>query len=330
MILTDTQLPKLTIVVAVRNNVNTIARALDSVVAQHYPNIELMVMDGLSTDGTLDVIKRYASIISVLRSEQDDGAQDACNKAIGMATGDYIGLLNADDEYEPGVLWAVADNILKNPDAETVTFGMLYKMERSKGQPIVTGYYADEAQLSITLDYALSENQTFVASRFVKRSLYDEVGLFCCDRNLWHRTNDREWLTRLALRGCKNIVIPKALYSFALHENSISNNPENYGLGVIEHLRIAAHLLERKDLNASQRMVIENWRKRQLVYGFWLGLLGGRFQEARSFMQKGLALDSWRFTILSVYLLIIKVLKRIGLRLSNGIDRGTILKGGSQ
>src|ERR1700758_3024971 len=119
-------LPKLSIVIAVRNAVSTIANAIDSIIAQHYPNIELIICDGVSDDGTLKILDAYSHIITKLVSERDNGTGDAYNKGMALAKGDYVGFLNADDEYEPGTLWAVADSIIKQPDVEIVTFGMLY------------------------------------------------------------------------------------------------------------------------------------------------------------------------------------------------------------
>jgi len=90
--------PTLTVITVVYNNVRDIERTLTSVIRQTYPHIEYLIIDGNSTDGTVDVIKRYAEHISQWISEPDKGIYDAMNKGLGRATGDYVLFMNSGDE----------------------------------------------------------------------------------------------------------------------------------------------------------------------------------------------------------------------------------------
>lgn len=90
--------PKVSIITIVYNNVRDIRYTLASVANQDYPNIEYIVVDGLSNDGTMDVIQEYRSHISTLVSEKDKGIYDAMNKGLKLATGDYVLFLNSGDE----------------------------------------------------------------------------------------------------------------------------------------------------------------------------------------------------------------------------------------
>ena len=92
------ELPKISIITIVYNNVKDIRYTLSSVACQTYPNIEYIVVDGLSNDGTLDVIEEYKSHITTLVSEKDKGIYDAMNKGLNLATGDYVLFLNSGDE----------------------------------------------------------------------------------------------------------------------------------------------------------------------------------------------------------------------------------------
>jgi glycosyltransferase involved in cell wall biosynthesis len=92
-------LPKISIVTVVFNGVSTIRESIESVLSQSYPNIEYIVVDGGSIDGTIAVINEYASRIDVIISEPDKGIYDAMNKGVRIATGDWIGMLNSDDIY---------------------------------------------------------------------------------------------------------------------------------------------------------------------------------------------------------------------------------------
>lgn len=90
---------KISIITAVYNQGCHIRDAVESVLAQDYPDIEYIVVDGVSTDGTLDILKEYEGRIDKLVSEKDNGLYDALNKGIRMATGDYVGFLHSDDLF---------------------------------------------------------------------------------------------------------------------------------------------------------------------------------------------------------------------------------------
>ena len=93
--------PKLSVITVVYNDVKGIERTMLSVLNQTYPNIEYIPIDGLSTDGTLDIIKKYTDRIK-LTSEKDAGIYDAMNKGLAIATGDYVLFMNSGDEiYAP-------------------------------------------------------------------------------------------------------------------------------------------------------------------------------------------------------------------------------------
>lgn len=101
---------KVSIITIVYNNVRDIAHTLSSVAQQTYPNIEYIVVDGASTDGTLDIIHTYAEHIAVLISENDKGIYDAMNKGLAVATGDYVLFLNSGDElYDHHTIQKVID-----------------------------------------------------------------------------------------------------------------------------------------------------------------------------------------------------------------------------
>jgi glycosyltransferase involved in cell wall biosynthesis len=91
--------PTLSVITVVYNNVKDIERTMLSVVNQTYPDIEYIIVDGLSTDGTLDIINSYKTKIAKLISEKDQGIYDAMNKGLAAATGDYVIFMNSGDEF---------------------------------------------------------------------------------------------------------------------------------------------------------------------------------------------------------------------------------------
>lgn len=106
--------PKVSIITVVYNDVRGIEHTIRSVMKQTYPDFEYIIVDGLSTDGTLDVIAQYPEEVSLLISEKDKGIYDAMNKGLTVATGDYVLFLNSGDElYEDMTLekvFSAADN----------------------------------------------------------------------------------------------------------------------------------------------------------------------------------------------------------------------------
>jgi glycosyltransferase involved in cell wall biosynthesis len=108
--------PKLSVITIVYNNVRDIERTLLSVVNQTYPNIEYIVVDGASTDGTLELLKKYESKLSKLITEKDQGIYDAMNKGLALATGEYVLFMNSGDEiYAPDTVEKI---FATEPDAD--------------------------------------------------------------------------------------------------------------------------------------------------------------------------------------------------------------------
>lgn len=91
--------PKLSVITIVYNNAADIERTMLSVLGQTYKDIEYIIVDGLSTDGTLDIVKKYADKLAKLISEKDEGIYDAMNKGLAAATGDYVLFMNSGDEF---------------------------------------------------------------------------------------------------------------------------------------------------------------------------------------------------------------------------------------
>lgn len=315
-------LPTLSVLVAVRNAASTIGRTLASIAEQHYPKLNLIVWDGLSSDSTCAVLSRYSDIITLLISERDDGPPDAYNRLVALATGEYVGFLNADDEYEPGALWAVADCIVKEPKVDVVTAGIICRTRSREDKQIVTGYYANESQLALTLSCILSDLPTFLLSRFFKRKVLQSLGPFNSDRTLWYYANDREYITRVVLGNYSNAIIPKALIGFNPRSDSMSGNPKHYLRIIQEHLLIADALFNRSDLSRAEAIVVNRWRTRQAAFGFWKAAGRMKISQAYTFLRQGLQFGGWCWCLVAIRLLAEKVLLRVGLTLSDGIDSG--------
>ena len=116
--------PKITVAQATYNCVRCLEESIISIVNQTYTNIEYIIIDGGSTDGTLELVKKYKEKISVLVSEPDKGIYDAMNKALNLATGDFIIFLGADDHF---LSWRTLEKVApKLVNMDYVFYGQIF------------------------------------------------------------------------------------------------------------------------------------------------------------------------------------------------------------
>lgn len=163
---------KISVITAVRNGAETLRDCIESVRNQTYP-AEHIVIDGASTDGTLDIITDYRSSISKVVSEPDNGIYDALNKGIRLASGDIIGLLHGDDFYaHDKVLGAVVDVFEKqNVDS---CYGDLLYVDKNDKNKVIRYWKASEYRHGKFKYGWMPPHPTF----FVKREIYEKYGLF--------------------------------------------------------------------------------------------------------------------------------------------------------
>lgn len=130
--MTDSTWPRITIVTPSYNQGRYLEEAIQSVLSQEYPNLEYVIRDGGSTDGSVDIIRRYEAQLSGWVSEPDAGPAQAINRGFTGCGGDILGWLNADDLYSPGTLRAVAEAFGQRPDAALVYGEGWYIDERGR------------------------------------------------------------------------------------------------------------------------------------------------------------------------------------------------------
>jgi len=138
---------KISIITVALNNVEYIEACIQSVINQDYENIEYIVIDGGSTDGTLDIIKRYEEKIKIWISEPDEGIYNAINKGIGMSRGDIIGLLHSDDLY---IDEHVINNVVREFSKDNVdsVYADLVYVEKNNIKKVVRYYDSSVFQIS--------------------------------------------------------------------------------------------------------------------------------------------------------------------------------------
>lgn len=193
---------KISLITAAYNSHSTIVNALESVFCQTYSNVELIVIDGGSTDGTLEILQRYADKISIFVSEPDNGIYDALNKGIRYASGDVVGFLHADDLLaDSHVLSRIAAGF-SNHNVSAV-YGDLQYVFKDDPSRIIRYWKAGEFnQRKLSFGW-MPPHPTL----YVRRSLFEKVGSFDTHYRI---AADYEFILRLfSLPGFNPLYIPE-------------------------------------------------------------------------------------------------------------------------
>lgn len=167
---------KVSIITVVYNGIDHMRDCVESVLTQTYPDIEYIVVDGQSTDGTVDLIQSYGTKIARFISEPDRGIYDAMNKGLKLATGELIGILNADDFYQHDRVVANVVDLATRTNSDAV-YGDLVYVDRADKQRVVRYWRAGQYEEGAFLWGWMPGHPTF----FAKRSLYEQYGLFRLD-----------------------------------------------------------------------------------------------------------------------------------------------------
>jgi glycosyltransferase involved in cell wall biosynthesis len=195
-------MPIISIVTVVYNGIAYLERAIRSVLSQTYPRLQYIIIDGGSTDGTVELIKKYEGRLFHWVSARDQGISNAFNKGIEIATGELIGILNADDWYEPASLLKVATAHRAAPQA--VVHGRLRYW-----RDIQTPYYEFGGN-DLRLKRFMSVNHPTV---FVPRLLYAKYGLFDPQ---YHRAMDYDLMLRFKSAGVEFTYLDTVLANMLL------------------------------------------------------------------------------------------------------------------
>lgn len=216
MIAVSNDLPMISIVTPTLNRAEMIRTAIESVLRQGYPNVEHIVVDGRSADGTMAVLADYPHLRVVC--EPDRGVYDGLNKGIRLARGEVIGHLNSDDIYAPGALLAVARQFQRDPELDVVSGNATISMAMTDGSRRVIKRY--EAPADRTLTFATGTIGTpLINARFFRRRVYDRIGLYDSSYAI---SGDRDFLIRAVLAKPKQVGIDTAVYDYLSHDGSLT------------------------------------------------------------------------------------------------------------
>jgi glycosyltransferase involved in cell wall biosynthesis len=181
---------KISIITVVFNNEKTISDAIESIISQTHKDIEYIVIDGKSTDGTLNIISSYTNAITTLVSEPDKGLYDAMNKGIKLATGDIIGILNSDDLYNDANVLSDVCREFEEDDKLSILYGDLVYVNADDTTKVVRNWKSKKYYEN----FFEHGNVPPHPALFVRHHIYSSCGLF----NLQYRlASDYDFMLRI-------------------------------------------------------------------------------------------------------------------------------------
>jgi len=232
--------PRLTVITPSLNQAKYLERTLRSVLDQDYPDLEYVVMDGGSTDGSVDILRRYDDRLAYWVSEADNGQSWAINRAIERSTGDVISYINSDDYYLPGAFEAALP-LFENPAVRWVAGACETREEDGALEALVIPTLPTGSRPR----WLRSSWYVPQASSFWRRDVFDEFGLLRDDLDF---VFDTEFGLRIALGGVRPFIVERPIAVRYLHPEAKSAERSRFDR---EYRKVARHL--RRRLTWSER-----------------------------------------------------------------------------
>ncbi len=210
---------KISLITVSYNAEKTIEKTIQSVLAQDYADVEYILIDGASTDGTMEIVKRYADRISIVRSEKDAGMYDGINKGIALASGDVVGILNADDVFATKyILSEVAKTFLENKNAQALIGDIAFVNGNGKQ----LRYYSAQRWTPAKFVWGFMPPHP---SFYCKRELFTKLGAYRIDFDI---AADYELLIRfLKVNKVNYVYLPQLMVEMSMGGKSTKNFKSN-------------------------------------------------------------------------------------------------------
>ncbi len=211
----NTKFPKISVITPSYNQGSYLEETILSIIDQQYPNLEFIIIDGGSTDNSIEIIRKYERYITYWISERDRGTYDANNKGLALFTGDYWCVVNSDDMLKAGSLFKIADYLVNNNYPDWVTADIEYIDEHSNR----LGFAKPEFPAKIAGYYFTTGCWIHHPVTFLSKKLFQNVGFFAesdiMDYDYWIRSEKNGFLPE---------IIHEELGSLRYHEDCKSMN----------------------------------------------------------------------------------------------------------
>ncbi len=230
--------PKITVITPSYNQAEYLERTIQSVLDQNYPNLEYLIFDAGSTDGSVDIIKKYESRLTAWNSGPDHGPADAVNKGLRMATGEIVGWLNSDDAYTENALFRVAEKFLTGAD---VAYGHALYVDGSD-RPVAMDHGYQKTKIYLGYQQAFDQMLRYwetvylipQPSVFWKKDIMDRYGRL--DEH-YQFIFDYEYFLRLTKNGIRFSLIDEVQALYRIHDASKTSSFDAFYKELYEHSR---------------------------------------------------------------------------------------------
>jgi glycosyltransferase involved in cell wall biosynthesis len=251
---------RISVITPCLNGARYLGEAIESVLMQGYSNIEHVVADGGSTDGTLEILSRYSHL--KILSSPDHGMYDALNRALAVAEGEVIGILNSDDRYADDVFSSVVeafrDESVMALAGGAVTFG-----DAANDDPLVV-----ERLMPVGVDLLFQSTlgNPSINAWFFRASVFAKIGGFDATYRV---AGDRDFMLRFAFSGLRYVETQKQVCRYRIHPESMTfgGNEEIWDTVLREHNRMTDLYLCKPALSKRARVLIKQARTRDTLLG---------------------------------------------------------------
>ena len=240
---------KISIITSVWDNKETIKDAIDSVLSQTYKNIEYIVVDGASSDGTIEIVQRYRDKITKFVSEKDSGIYDGLNRGISLATGDVVAFLHSDDIYANHTIIKEIAQQFESDESLDGIYGDLVYTPKSDTNKVLRYWKSKNFDSTLLAKGWMPAHPTL----FLKKEVYDKYGKFDLDFKI---AADYDFMLRVLKNGINVKYLPKVLYKMRVGGES-NKSIKNIMLKSKEDLKA----LKKNNVGGIFTLIIKNLSK---------------------------------------------------------------------
>ena len=269
----DLDQPLVSFVMPVYNRSNVIARALDDIIRERetdYPNIEIVVIDGGSKDGTADIVRGYGTKIDTFVSERDRGVADAFNKGVRAAKGEIIRYIASDDEMIPGHTRKLVEHMVKTPEIDVLGARCecwnVFRDGTRETAAQTTDPRGGWMDLNEVISWDRSGVFAYIETWFMRRHVFERAGYL----DLKYRVaTDTDFAFRLVGSGARFFVAPDCILR-KYHYRDGSNNISNLDVMLREHREI---ILKHAGARPAAWWALYRWPEplhSRIFWGAWL------------------------------------------------------------